>query len=37
VRLRFERIPEEDQEIDLIIDDLCPDLLIAAERAANPR
>ena len=34
VRLRFERIPEEDEKIDLAIGDLGADLLIAAQGPA---
>ena len=32
--LRFERVPEEDQEIDLALSDARADLLVAAQRAA---
>jgi hypothetical protein len=32
--LRFQRIPEEDQQVDVPLDDPCADLLVAAERAA---
>ncbi len=34
VRLRLERVPEEDQDVDLALRDLGADLLVAAERAA---
>ncbi len=34
MRLRFERIPEEDQEVNFAFHDLGADLLIAAERPA---
>ena len=32
VRHRLERVPEKDQEVDLVIDDHCADLLVAAQR-----
>ena len=32
VGLRFERVPEKDNDIDFAFCDLCPDLLIAAKR-----
>jgi len=35
VGLRLERIPKENQEIDVAVDDLGADLLIAAERIAR--
>jgi hypothetical protein len=35
VRLRLERIPEKDHEIDATVDDGCADLLVAAERPAQ--
>ena len=31
MRLERERVPEEDQQIDLTFGDLCPDLLISAD------
>ena len=34
VRLRLERVPEEDQKVYLTLDDLGADLLVAAEGAA---
>ena len=34
MRLRLQRVPEEDQKIDFVVDDLRADLLIAAQRAA---
>ncbi len=34
MRLRLERIPEKDQEIDLAIDDHRANLLVTAQRAA---
>ena len=34
MRLRFQRIPEEDQEVDLLAYDLGADLLVAAKGAA---
>jgi hypothetical protein len=34
VRHGFERIPEKDEEVDVAVHDLRPDLLIAAQRPA---
>ena len=34
VRVRCERIPEEDQAVDATLSNPCPDLLVSAERAA---
>ena len=33
--LRFERVPEEDEKINLALGDLCPDFHIAAKRAGG--
>ena len=35
VRMRLEGIPEENQDINLALADLCPDLLVTAQRAAE--
>src|SRR5262249_49611741 len=35
MRLRLERIPEKDHEIDSALDDRRPDLLVAAQRTAE--
>ena len=33
MRLGLERVPEKDEEIDLVVDDLGTDLLVASERS----
>jgi len=35
VGLEFQRIPEKDEEIDLVVNDLGPDLLVASQRFAG--